>query len=197
MGARECHGGPGPSGLSRERSQSMRHATPAQRSRSPLLRWGTTAAAALIALSIASPAQAGRRPSPDTPAPAPTPVVVAEGLDNPRQLSFGSDGDLFVAEAGRGGAGPCFPSPEDPTATVCFGLSGAITRISDRGQRRVVPDLPSIAAAGAGTQAIGPSDVLADRRGDRGLGEDTRPAGGPAPPATRGTGDAGSPWHRA
>ena len=142
----------------------MRHATPAQRSRSPLLRWGTTAAAALIALSIASPAQAGRRPSPDTPAPAPTPVVVAEGLDNPRQLSFGSDGDLFVAEAGRGGAGPCFPSPEDPTATVCFGLSGAITRISDRGQRRVVTELPSIAGQDGG-QASGPSDVIADRRG--------------------------------
>lgn len=139
----------------------MRHATPAQRSRSPLLRWGATTAAVLIALSISTPAQAGKRHSPDTPAPAPTPVVVAEGLDNPRQLSFARDGDLLVAEAGTGGAGPCLPGPE---GTVCFGTTGAITRISDSGQRRVVTGLPSIAGAG-GAQAIGPSDVLADRKG--------------------------------
>ena len=32
--------------------------------------------------------------------------VVASGLDSPRHLAFGEDGALFVAEAGRGGAGP-------------------------------------------------------------------------------------------
>ena len=34
--------------------------------------------------------------------------IVASGLDSPRHLAFGSRGDLFVAEAGRGGSGPCF-----------------------------------------------------------------------------------------
>ena len=29
--------------------------------------------------------------------------VVASGLDNPRHLTFSATGDLYVAEAGRGG----------------------------------------------------------------------------------------------
>jgi len=32
--------------------------------------------------------------------------VVAEGLDNPRGMDFAPNGDLYVAESGRGGAGP-------------------------------------------------------------------------------------------
>jgi glucose/arabinose dehydrogenase len=32
--------------------------------------------------------------------------VVASGLDSPRHLAFGSRGDLFVAESGRGGRVP-------------------------------------------------------------------------------------------
>ena len=48
----------------------------------------------LLALGVAAPAAA--RTSVD---------VVARGLDSPRHLAFGSRGDLFVAEAGRGGSG--------------------------------------------------------------------------------------------
>jgi hypothetical protein len=44
--------------------------------------------------------------------PAPSPTRVASGLDNPRQLSFGTAGDLYVAEAGAGGSGPCMTGPE-------------------------------------------------------------------------------------
>ncbi|KAB7744821.1 ScyD/ScyE family protein [Nostocoides sp. F2B08] len=97
--------------------------------------------------------------------------VVASGLDNPRQLSFGPKGDLFVAEAGRGGEGPCMTGPEGDT--VCFGKSGAITRVSlgkgkHKGtQQRVLTKLPSVAAQGtaevpAGSQAIGPHDVVVE-----------------------------------
>jgi hypothetical protein len=32
--------------------------------------------------------------------------VIASGLDSPRHLALGARGDVFVAEAGRGGAGP-------------------------------------------------------------------------------------------
>ncbi len=86
--------------------------------------------------------------------------VVATGLDNPRQLSFGPKGDLYVAEAGRGGDGPCVTGPEG--GAVCFGKSGAITRVTAKGtQSRVLKGLPSIAAEGTGEQAIGPADVLA------------------------------------
>jgi hypothetical protein len=34
-------------------------------------------------------------------------TVVMSGLDNPRSLAFGPEGALYVAEADRGGAGPC------------------------------------------------------------------------------------------
>ncbi len=86
-------------------------------------------------------------------------TVVAEGLDNPRQLSF-DDGVLYVAEAGVGGSGPCMTGPEGDE--VCFGKSGAVTRISHRGQRRVLTGLPSLAATD-GSASIGPTDVLVDR----------------------------------
>lgn len=104
--------------------------------------------------------------------------VVASGLDNPRHLSVGPKGDLFVAEAGRGGSGPCLTGPEGEE--VCFGKTGAITRVSldgkDKGkhkgqsknkQQRVLTKLPSVASAAtdtdpAGLQAIGPHDVIVE-----------------------------------
>jgi len=87
------------------------------------------------------------------------PVTIASGLDNPRQLSFTPSGDLLVAEAGKGGDGPCMAGPEG--GTVCFGASGAVTRINWRGQQdRIITGLPSIGGQGNGSRAIGPSDVL-------------------------------------
>ena len=90
------------------------------------------------------------------------PVVIASGLDNPRGLSFSRDGGLYVAEAGRGGDGPCFAGPEGP---ACFGESGAVTRIGKKGQRRVLEGLPSYGGEGTGDGAIGPSDVAFNGRG--------------------------------
>jgi sugar lactone lactonase YvrE len=84
------------------------------------------------------------------------PTVVATGLDNPRGLAFGADGTLYVAEAGRGGTGPCFTNSE-PTF-VCFGTTGAITQVRHGAQSRLVTGLPSLAAAGGGG-ATGPNDV--------------------------------------
>ncbi len=39
-------------------------------------------------------------------------TVVMSGLDNPRGLAFGPNGDLYVAEAGRGGPGPSFTTSD-------------------------------------------------------------------------------------
>lgn len=80
--------------------------------------------------------------------------TVASGLDNPRGLTF-HNGSLYVAEAGKGGAGPCFPGPE---GEACFGASGAVTKVSNGKQKRIVTGMPSLAAPD-GSGAIGPSDV--------------------------------------
>lgn len=88
-------------------------------------------------------------------------LIVATGLDNPRGLSFGPDGALYVAEAGRGGTSPlCLPTPEPPFSLIrCLGPTGAITRISGLNvHRRVVTGLPSVAVA-PGHVAAGPQDV--------------------------------------
>ena len=55
----------------------------------------------VLALALAGAGAAG----------AATTRVVMSGLDNPRGLAIGPLGALYVAEAGRGGAGPCFTPP--------------------------------------------------------------------------------------
>lgn len=115
------------------------------------------AAAAVVGLSLVGspPASAGG----DHGGGSKEPTVIASGLDNPRQLSFAKSGDLLVAESGEGGSGPCMAGPEGDE--VCFGTSGAVTRISARGrQSRIISGLASLAARD-GSGATGPSDVAA------------------------------------
>jgi hypothetical protein len=88
--------------------------------------------------------------------------VVASGLDNPRGVDL-RGGRVLVAEAGRGGAGPCLPNPEGE-GEVCLGATGAVTAVTRGGQRRIVTGLPSVAAPD-GTQALGPHDVVATGHG--------------------------------
>lgn len=99
------------------------------------------------------------------------PTVIATGLNNPRHLTFTSDGRLLVAESGMGGDGPCITSSEG--GQICYGASGSITElVREHGhwsQRRVVTGLPSLASpvadadsgSPAGGSALGPSDVEA------------------------------------
>ena len=122
------------------------------------------ASAAVIGLTLVAPSPAsagGNHGSGST-----GPKVIATGLDNPRQLSFTRSGDLLVAEAGAGGTQACQEGPEGPDGgLVCFGDSGAVTKITDRGrQSRIITGLPSIGAQDTGAEAIGPSDVHANRR---------------------------------
>jgi hypothetical protein len=96
--------------------------------------------------------------------------VIATALLNPRGLAFGPEGALYVAEAGRGGSGPCTVSPEN--AEVCYGETGAITRIYPLAlgnQTRIITGLPSIASqqgATPGARAQGPQDIGFQGRGN-------------------------------
>jgi hypothetical protein len=107
-------------------------------------------AAGVVALAPASPAGATTRPY----------TVFASGLDNPRHLAIGRFGGVYVAESGKGGS-TCVTAPDPESgedSTFCAGRTGALTRISARGQaRRVLTGLPSLAGEN-GEDAIGPVD---------------------------------------
>jgi hypothetical protein len=106
-------------------------------------------------------------------------ATVMSGLDNPRGLAFGPEGAVYVAEAGRGGDGPSFiPRPaEGPPGTIphFYGPSGAVSRLWNGRQERVVTALPSVAPA-SGVGATGPHDISFQGRGNGfvaiGLGAD-------------------------
>lgn len=83
-------------------------------------------------------------------------TVVMSGLDNPRGLAFGPAGALYVAEAGRGGEGPCFLNSAGELR--CYGPTGAITRLWQGEQVRIVTGLPSHASPG-GAFAGGVNDI--------------------------------------
>ncbi|MDV2991173.1 MAG: hypothetical protein N4J56_000827 [Chroococcidiopsis sp. SAG 2025] len=107
--------------------------------------------AILISLIFISPAQAEVTIS-----------VVADGLDNPRGLNFSSDGSLYVTESGVGGDGRCIPGPSLQGLSSCVGNSGAVTKIKDGKQERILSELPSIALRPTGTTAAGPQDIVFD-----------------------------------
>jgi hypothetical protein len=89
-------------------------------------------------------------------------TVVMSGLDNPRHLAFGPEGGLYVAEAGRGGSGPCIFIRG---ATQCAGTTGAVSRLWKGVQSRIVTGLPSYAAA-PGNGATGPHGISLHGRGN-------------------------------
>jgi len=113
--------------------------------------------------------------------------VIATGLNNPRGIALAPSGELYVAEAGTGGSGPCILSSNG--TTQCLGATGSITRINLRtgAQERVATGLPSIAGPD-GSSAIGPADISF-----QGLGNGFFTIGLGANPALRGAlGPAGS-----
>lgn len=84
--------------------------------------------------------------------------VIASGLSNPRGIAFSASGGLYVAENGRGGAGPCVPSPVAPVPR-CYGETGAIARIlPEGGFQRIIEGLPSLALP-TGSAEGGPAKI--------------------------------------
>ena len=92
-----------------------------------------------------------------TPASAdPSWRVVSSGLHSPRNLAVSPDGDIYVAESGRGGNGVCVQHPA--LGDACLGHSGSITWVNPEGaDERVVTGLPSIASE---LEALGPMDLI-------------------------------------
>ncbi len=105
----------------------------------------TTARAALGALALmpalapAARAQAGFQP-------------VMTGLDNPYGLAVSPGGGLYVAEGGTGNhsaaTGPGFVSGAG--VATYFGDTGAVSRLQNGIQTRVISGLPSLGPAGGG-----------------------------------------------
>lgn len=100
--------------------------------------------------------------SPGADAKPPPWVGVVYGLNNPRQLSFGPEGVLYLAEAGKGKvdakdqSGTCVTGPEGPS---CSGDTGSIIRIENPRHHpeasRIIKHLLSLAGPdGSGATGI-------------------------------------------
>jgi hypothetical protein len=94
----------------------------------------------------------------------PSVKVIAHGLNNPRGIEF-NNGAVYVAEAGKGGS-ECFGQGGGPEGQACYGKTGAVIRIEDGKQVRVIKGLPSVAGED-GAFATGPHDVSFSGSGEQ------------------------------
>src|SRR6202142_3885331 len=98
----------------------------------------------------------------------PNATLIASGLEGPRGLRFGTDGYLYVAEAGTGGTtstvGQCVqvPGPPGGPGPDTGGLTARISKISPSGKvTTVASGFPSVTIGPGGANGtIGVADVV-------------------------------------
>lgn len=125
--------------------------------------------AGAVAGTLALPATAGSLPAVQV-------TEIAGGLANPRGVAVGSDGTVYVAEAGAGGAVLAEALVEGEPGWVCVGYSGGVTQVDARGRVSRRGNLPSLAGAGGSAEdpscedtgfgAVGAHDVAVSGRGN-------------------------------
>src|SRR5829696_1105903 len=76
--------------------------------------------------------------------------VVATGLTNPRGMTWGADGTLFVALAGSGGDTPGVPEFPPPLGPFMGGPTASVVRIEASCPVAVADGLPSVVTRPAG-----------------------------------------------
>ncbi|MEO1376456.1 MAG: ScyD/ScyE family protein [Cyanobacteria bacterium J06635_10] len=96
--------------------------------------------------------------------------VLADGLDNPRNFDFDSEGNIYLTTSGKGGDGEdgrCVPSPSSQFIPLCAGNTGSLLKVTPDGNTQtVIPDLASLALTPFGEQAAGPADFKFDSKGN-------------------------------
>ena len=118
--------------------------------------WLFIAPCAMVALVLAAC-------TPIQPVPPPTPdplagkTAIASGLHQPRQIMYGNDGTLYIAENGSGGNSQITTTA---TNTVSAGLSAQITAVTPDGKQSVIlAGLPSVANEPNGRNFFGAQGI--------------------------------------
>jgi hypothetical protein len=85
-------------------------------------------------------------------------TVVATGLNQPKKITIGPEGNLIVALSGDGVA----PSTcTDGSQQSCLDNSGAVDRITPKGKvTTILSGLPSVSSGGPGAEATGPAEAM-------------------------------------
>jgi len=116
--------------------------------------------AASLCLAASGASIAFAQPAAQPPQLSPNATVYATGLESPRGLKFGPDGDLYVAEAGTGGTvstvSVC-PNAQvpPPIGSYLGGNTGRISKLDRSGNRTTVASgFPSSLAAEGDLQGV-------------------------------------------